>query len=338
MQGDNKFAKGANILVEGILPFKRTPANILTRAVEYSPVGLIKGLSSDLVQVHNGNMEAWQAIDNISAGATGTMLLGLGAYLASLGLLSGGADKDERDLAKLTGEQEYALTIGDKTITLEWLAPEALPLFVGVELWNAATDKSEDGVSLMSFLDNLSGISDPLFEMSMLQGVNDLFDSIKYSDKNSVIGVATTAATNYLSQGLPTLLGQIERVTEPERKSTYTDPTSDTPHLCNICWAKCRGKCRFGEYQQETYRDALGRTEPNGSVWERIINNLANPAYVKDKNKDPVTNEISRLYTDNFLDSVPTAPSFSTMVKNTTFRHLNTRSIKKPLALPPMTC
>lgn len=308
--GTNKVAKAANVLVEGVLPFKRTPANILTRAVEYSPVGLTKGLTNDLIQVHKGSMEAWQAIDNISAGLTGTGLLGLGAYLASMGLLSGGAsdDENERELDNLTGRQNYALNIGGKSITLDWLAPEALPLFVGVELYNAATDKSKDGLSLMTFLDKLSGITEPMFEMSMLQGVNDLFDSIKYSDKNSLVGVAATSAANYLSQGLPTIFGQLERSFEPERKSTYTDPNSGMPTSLQYMLGKTSGKVPLWEYQQEPYRDSFGNTQSNGSLAYRLANNLLNPAYVRNINDNEVTNELRRLNDENYLEKAPSAP------------------------------
>ena len=310
--GDNKIAKTANVLVEGVLPFKRTPANILARAFEYSPAGLIKGLTNDLVQVKNGNMEAWQAIDNISAGLTGTGLLGLGTWLASMGLLSGaGGDDEDKALNNLTGAQNWSLNIGDKSITLDWLAPEALPLFVGVELWNAAMDKGEDGLSIMTFLDKLSNITEPMFEMSMLQGMNDLLGSIKYSDNNNLVGIATTAAVNYLSQGLPTLLGQIERSFEPVRKTTYTNSEKDLPTSTQRMLGKISGKIPFWEYQQTEYRDAFGRTESSGTAAERIINNFLNPAYTKDLTNDKVTDELRRLSDGNYLESAPDAPAKS---------------------------
>lgn len=41
---------------EAVLPFKRTPANILVRGAEYSPLGLAKALTYDLRQVQQGKM------------------------------------------------------------------------------------------------------------------------------------------------------------------------------------------------------------------------------------------------------------------------------------------
>ena len=90
---DNKIASA---LIEGVLPFKKTPANILVRAVEYSPVGLIKSLAVDTKKVKayvNGDVENGmspaQFIDDVSAGVTGTALVGLGVLLASWRLFSG---------------------------------------------------------------------------------------------------------------------------------------------------------------------------------------------------------------------------------------------------------
>ena len=45
--GNNKVLKAVNVGVEGVLPFKKTPANILARGIEYSPIELVKALSYD---------------------------------------------------------------------------------------------------------------------------------------------------------------------------------------------------------------------------------------------------------------------------------------------------
>lgn len=42
---DSSVKKGVKILIDGILPFRKTPANILVRGLEYSPLGFAYGLS-----------------------------------------------------------------------------------------------------------------------------------------------------------------------------------------------------------------------------------------------------------------------------------------------------
>ncbi|MEG2527124.1 MAG: hypothetical protein RSA62_07885, partial [Oscillospiraceae bacterium] len=307
---DNPVSKIANVLVEGVLPFKRTPANILTRAVEYSPAGLLKGLTSDLIKVHRGDMDAATAIDNISAGLTGSGILAFGAFLASMGLISGGRSDDDKEatLDDLTGFQEYALNVGGKSITLDWLAPEALPFFVGVELFNATSDKSEEGMTFTKVLNKLSNIAEPMLEMSMLQGVQAVIDGVKYSDGNIVVSIGATAAVNYLTQGLPTLFGQAERIAEKERETTYIDDTSGIPTSIQRMLGKTANKIPFVEYNQTPYVDAFGRHQDSGSLGKKIFDNAINPAYVKNKNSDAVTDELYRLNDAKRLGRVPDKP------------------------------
>ena len=42
-RGKNPVKKGVSTIMEGVLPFRKTPANILARGLEYSPAGLLMG-------------------------------------------------------------------------------------------------------------------------------------------------------------------------------------------------------------------------------------------------------------------------------------------------------
>lgn len=52
-------------VMEGILPFRKTPANILARGVEYSPIGLLNGFKQAIFDVQKGTKTAAEAIDAI---------------------------------------------------------------------------------------------------------------------------------------------------------------------------------------------------------------------------------------------------------------------------------
>ena len=56
-EGKNPVKKGISTVMEGILPFRKTPANILARGLEYSPAGIIKSLTYDLHKVKQGENE-----------------------------------------------------------------------------------------------------------------------------------------------------------------------------------------------------------------------------------------------------------------------------------------
>ena len=287
--------------IEGILPFRKTPANILVRGVEYSPLGLLKGLSYDLYQVSKGKMTASEAIDNISAGLTGTGLLALGVLLAAQGLIRGHGedDKDEKEFKEMMGHQSYALELPNgQSITLDWLAPEALPLFVGVNLWETSTG-SEEEVNLSAILQAVSLISEPMLKMSCLQGLNDLFEGIGYASSNDTSGLVSalsSAVTSYLMQGIPTLSGQAERTGEEERMTTYTEKNAFLTGDMQYTLGKASAKIPFWDYNQIPYIDAWGRREASGTALKRGLNNFLNPAYTSTIDTSYMEEELLRLY------------------------------------------
>ena len=297
--GVEKIATG---IIEGILPFRKTPANILMRGVEYSPLGLANGIKQALWDVRTGKKTGAEAIDSISAGLTGTGLLGLGVYLASQALLRGhgGDDDDKREFEDLQGHQTYSLELPDGTsITLDWLAPECLPLFIGVNLWEE-TNGGKESLTLSELLTAISNVSEPLLEMSCLQSLNAIFDVVGYAKSDGIAALpkaVASAATSYLTQALPTLLGQAERTGEGKRYTTYTNKNNKylTPDM-QYAVGKASARIPGWDYNQIPYIDAWGRTELTGKPGERAFNNFLNPAYTSNIDESPMEKELMRLY------------------------------------------
>lgn len=292
-----QIARSLGVFGEAVLPFKRTPANILVRGFEYSPLGLAKGLTYDLYQVKQGNMTGAQAIDNIAAGMTGTGLMLLGGLLAAAGIVSGGAGDDEKQAQfnELTGGQTYALNLpGGGSVTLDWLAPEALPFFMGVQ---AMESFGEEGLTGDTITSAFASISEPMLEMSMLQSLNDLIDNVSYAASNEKLsGLVGSSLISYLTQAIPTIGGQIERTGEDKRYSTYTDKDSLLPTDIQYALGKASAKIPVWDFQQIPYIDEWGRTESTGPLPLRAFNNFLNPAYTSQENVTPLDAEIQRIY------------------------------------------
>ena len=298
-------AKSLGTFGEAVLPFKRTPANIFVRGVEYSPVGLAKGLTYDLYKVKNGEMTGAQAIDNIAAGMTGSGLMLLGAMLAASGIVTGGAGEDDKqaEFNELTGGQTYALNLpGGGSVTLDWLAPEALPFFMGVQ---AMQSFGEEGLTGDTITSAFASISEPMLEMSMLQSLNDLIDNVSYAASNEKLsGLVGSSLISYLTQAIPTIGGQIERTFEDKRYSTYTNKDSLLPTDVQYALGKASAKIPGWDFQQVPYIDAWGREEETGLLPMRALNNFLNPAYTSSLNVTPVDEEIQRLYNSTGIGSV----------------------------------
>lgn len=300
-RGDNKMKRLGSTLAEGILPFRKTPANILVRGVEYSPIGFLKSISYDLVQVQKGNMQATEMIDRAAAGLTGTGLMMLGLYMAKEGILrgSGGDDEKKKKFDELQGHQEYAMELPNgASITLDWLAPEALPFFVGANLYEQM--QANNGYLTMSdMLQAASNVTDPLLSMSCLQSLNDVFDAVGYAssgDTNALTSAVASAATSYLTQSIPTVFGQAERTGESTRMTTYTDKNKFLTPDMQYALGKASARIPGVDYGQIPFIDAWGRMENSGGVVARAFNNFANPAYTSKVSGSKMEDELSRLY------------------------------------------
>ena len=300
---DNKAEKFVSTMSQGILSFRKTPANILVRAYEYSPVGAgvtALGLLRDTVKViakKDVEIDGTAIIKKMSQGLTGTGLVVLGAWLSSMGYLVGKAPEDEKEkqLWEMQGHQQYAIEFDSKSYTLDWLAPECIPLFLGANLQQAALS---DGVSLGEFVKALGTLTDPILSMSMLQGVNDALENASsYGDDSALVRFAGNALWSYLTQALaPTFLGQIERGLEGQRMATYIEADAELKGVQKMV-AKLSAKIPGWDYAQIVYTDAWGRTQDNSdSATLNLLYQMFSPGYVSTIHTTAMEEELLRLY------------------------------------------
>ena len=282
----------SNVLIEGILPFKKTPINILKRGVEYSPIGLIKTLTKGSVDLRKGKITASQYIDGISSGLAGTGIMALGILLGSLGVAIGGmGDDEDKWFRKQNGEQEYSITLWGKSYTVDWAAPSCIPFFIGVELQKILSGENENWVT--AFVNALDGALEPLTNLSMLQGINDTLETIKWSDSPST-SIVIDSITSYFTQALPTLAGQITRTFDGTRRKNYVDKTSAVPEWLQRVANTVSSKT--GNWGKNPYRNAWGETEVDESLVGRIVSNFLSPGYYSKIDYDAVNAEIKELY------------------------------------------
>lgn len=308
---------GRNPITEGIIPFRKTPANVAVRAVEYSPLGIAES-AHKIVQALRGNANANDVINSISKNITGSTLAFAGYALAKAGFARGSEDDDELDsFQKMQGKQDYAVKIGDKWISLSQLAPNSVPLYMGVMLYEALDG---GGLTWESAYKILGCLNDPLMDMSMLSGVNDaLSDVITYGDDGTMFWkVLGNAMMSYLTQGINnSLVGQAEQASEENRQTVYSDKDSVLPSNVQYKLGKAMGKIPGVDYHQQDYVDAWGRTQSNGSAAKRIFDAFINPFYSGTDTTTKVDTELERLYkagknVDGFPNVLPQKAARST--------------------------
>lgn len=297
-KGDNPVGKVLNIAAEGVLPFRRTPANIAVRFTEYSPVGVAKGLWNAATKVRSGEMTAATAIDQLTAGLTGSAVMALGYALAEgLGgvkITGSGTDEDE----KRQGHQDYALEFSkdgqEYSYKIDWAAPANLPLFVGANIYSALNSEgnSQDVSAFTSFLRGMGTMFEPLLALSCMSSLNDLVEGVRYADEGEALySMAASMATSYFTQGIPALARQNYQANQEYKQTTFT--TSDDPSIRDL------QKTAAGLGVSDAYKtdkvDAWGQKEYQGTKVDRNFNAFFNPGTLKKIDNSAVEQEITRL-------------------------------------------
>lgn len=293
-ESGNIVERGKSFLVDALLPFRKTPANILTTGLDYSPVGLLKTIFYDAGQVRKGNMSSADMVDHISSGLTGSGIFALGAYLAAEGLLHvrAGDDDKEEDFEKSMGGQDYAIQIGDKSYTLDWALPAAMPLFAG-----ASVEKSYEkgGGTFDAFADAIKNISSVVWETSMLSSLNDLVSYWSYADDPGAY-LVSKAASSYAGQYIPTIGSKVASALDDTVRKSYVEKgtgqlSSDVNYFLQGAAKKVPGV----RNQLQPSIDLWGDEVSNGTTPERVLQSFISPGYFKTQDNSPATQEVRRL-------------------------------------------
>ena len=293
-EGNNPIAKALSVGYDAFMPFRRTPANILTTGIDYSPVGLAKAITYDAYQVKAGNMSAADMVDHLSAGLTGTGILALGAYLAAEGFLKvrTGDDDREKDYNEDRGVQEYSLQIGDKSYTLDWAVPAAMPLYAGAAIMESAR---EGGSGFDAVMDAMGGISEVVLETSMLSSLNDLISNWSYADSKALYLLDRTA-TSYAGQYVPTVGGKIASAMDGTVRKSYVEKgtgqlASDLGYFAQSMEKKIPG----ARENLQPKVDLWGNEVSNGEVGDRLLQSFLSPGYFKTVDTGDLDKELRRL-------------------------------------------
>ena len=296
---DNVWKKVLNVAAEGILPFRRTPANIVVRFAEYSPAGLAKGMWDMATHVRKGDMSAATAIDQISAGLTGTGMMALGYMMAAgmngIKLTGSGTEEDE----KRQGHQDYALEFSaggqEYSYKIDWAAPANLPLFVGANIYQAIQDAGGDpDVSkLTAIIRGMGTAFEPMLALSCMSSLNDLVEGVRYAPEGEALySIASDVATSYFTQGIPALARQAYQATQENKQMTFAN--DEDPTIRDL--QKTAAKVPFlGAAVQTDKVNAWGETEQQGDWMDRTFNSFVNPGTIKTIDHSVVEEEINRL-------------------------------------------
>jgi len=256
---------------KAVLPFIRTPTNLIKFTAERSPLApLVKEWRQDFAA---GGARRDLAIAKIMIGS------GVGAVvaeLASQGIITGSepSDENKRRLLYANGWQPYSIKIGDTYYSYKRLDPFAMTFGTAADIATMGEDVGEDrdekaGMYVATIVSNLAS-------RTWLSGITDALDAIKDPERYSgnfikrLIGAAT----------VPTGSAQLTRTLDPTMR--------ETPDIGSYMSSRMPGQSE----QLLPKRDVWGQPiVSEGGVGPDIIS----PIWTSTDRKDPITLEALRV-------------------------------------------
>lgn len=302
------------LITGAVIPFKKTPINVAKTGASYSPLGLVKSFTLDVVNLKNGKITANQYIDNLAKGLTGTGITAVGYALAQAGILSASGDDDDQKneyYKEDRGNQPFSVTIGDKTYSLDWLAPTAIPLFIGAELnyniKNADEEQTTEDIldRISNSIDAMSSAMNPMIEMSMLSGLASTIKSFSQGDTQVFQNLAINAGESYINQFFPTLGGQISKIVDDTERSTTSTKKNAFAKAVDSTGKQILNKIPFASQLLPAKTDVWGNTlKRDSNPFYRALQQTTFPWTEKNLKSTNVDNAISDLYEETGEKSV----------------------------------
>lgn len=191
-----------------VIPFLKTPANLITYAVKHSPAApIFKEVRADLKA---GGAKQEEALARMGIGS---LLISLGAVGAMNGTLSGGGPEDqkERQAWLAAGNQPYSMKINGKWYAYNRIEPLASLVGISADIAHGS-EKQELGLASI-----FKAVGRNFTSKTWLQGLSGVMQAMSDPDRYGESFIARTGAT--LAQPM-TLLSHLGRYGDPYQRDS----------------------------------------------------------------------------------------------------------------------
>ena len=223
-----------DLMITSIMPFLKTPTNVASRMMQYSPIGLARAIIQyglwDGKRNGGANFDQRKFVMNLGRGLTGTGVAVVGALLASLGAIQPGReDEEDKRLGVIRKAQGRSYStyfkLGDWEIPLDFAQPSSGPLYIGAKIAWALEEMGGDvnAPALIGTVLYGSALEtgNQLFDNSFLSGFSALFSG--YNDAAGIASnIAENIAENQASRLTPSAIRALAKVTDPYVRDVYS--------------------------------------------------------------------------------------------------------------------
>lgn len=269
-------------MMEMIMPFTKTPANIAMRGIDYSPIGLLNTLNK-----YSKNKDFDELADELGKNLLGSALIAFGALLFGRGLVTGGEPENEKEAAflKQQGWLPYAVKVGDSYTTYDWAQPAAIPIIMGVTIMESL---EEGRLGVVDAVKNAGVASfNQWVELSPLQSLKEVMGGYGTVGENLL-----NTAIEMPQRLIPSALGATARTADTTQRLTYSKGNVAQTQK-DLAKSKVPGLSQTLPAAYDTWGNVKKRDNNTGVA---AINQFINPASYKRSNATEVDREIERLY------------------------------------------
>lgn len=327
-EGKSEFGFGTLVV-----PFTKTPANLVKALVDYSPAGLVNALARKAraysYAVSKGTVTATMQKDfvtSLSKGITGTLIMLLSAVLANAGLITGGDDDEDKDLSafkkNILGIAPYSVVIDGHSYTYDWAQPIGGLMAISADLVNniksgksavkglnldgETQEERSDfmkalGAGGNAILNALSAGGNVMFEQSFMRGIKNLFS------ENGVVDGIVNSLMSSTTQFIPTALGQIAQIADPYARASY-----ESNNVLGTTGNKLKAKIPGMRNDLAPVVDVMGNDVLSNGGNNSAFNVLLNPSNTYSERTTEAALEIYRVYQETgVLSVVPRVAPYS---------------------------
>lgn len=286
----SKGTLGTASLQQSALPFTKTPGNLVERAIEYSPFGVLKNAVQTGHEKRTGTFNQQRFVTETSRNIVGSAIFALAGSLVASGMLRGALpdDKDEAEALKNAGEQAYSIRIGDKNYSYSWI-PVIGPALAGAADFYQTMNDMDSNKAAAVWNAAEGYLNSAIFEQSSLSGLPDLFGG---SYSTPIEGIGKTFAS-LPSQMVPSLVRQVATATDPYERQTYVKGNTIESQLnsikASIPWLRQTLPVKVDEQGNEKL-NSQGR-----GLGSRLAENMILPYKVTQQQSNDVREELMRL-------------------------------------------
>lgn len=282
--GINRIGTKEFGLGDVLIPYAQTPANLTQQAINYSPLGAVKGIANWT----QGNQR--QASLDLARSIIGSILIGAGYGLGKAGLTTPSQFDENYQKNKTIRENLQPLGIRPDQLGDMWYAPfqpMSSPIAVGTAMAN-----NENPLYA-----GLNTVVDQPYLQGVTRGLRDIQE-----------GDWAKAGTNVLasipSQFVPTAFSQIAQTIDPYQRETY-DPNK-LKYGLNSAIAKVPFASKTLPEKVDVTGQPIERYKSEGG--KKLYDIFLNPTFINEKTDDPVLSELKYIYdetkeTSHFMPS-----------------------------------